>query len=109
MHDEQSLVHDLIDLDTAVHVSLARLSMKIAEKTPEASRQLSNKSQQQSAKSKKKIPEKSVSKVLKASISSSTGKPDAMITDFSSISPKYTGMIMMCYKLLFITFSDLSE
>ncbi|CAG8452282.1 2361_t:CDS:2, partial [Funneliformis mosseae] len=46
----------------------------------------------QSAKSKKKIPEKSVSKVLKASISSSTGKSDAMITDFPSISPKYTGI-----------------
>ncbi|CAG8696139.1 13475_t:CDS:2 [Funneliformis caledonium] len=64
MYDEQSLVHDLINLNTAVHVSPARLSTKIAEKTPE--------SQQQSAKSKKKIPEKSVSKILKASISFST-------------------------------------
>ncbi|CAG8725059.1 13527_t:CDS:2, partial [Funneliformis mosseae] len=81
-----------IKKDISVHVSLAQLSTKIAEKTPEVSCQLSNKSQQQSAKSKKKIPEKSISKVLKASISSSTGKLDVMITDFSSISPKYTAI-----------------
>ena len=95
------MVHDLTESDTTVDVSPARLSTRIAEKTLEASCQLSNKSQQQSTKSKKKILKKSTSKVLKASASSSAGKPDAVITDFPSILSKHTGMAMMCYKLLF--------
>ncbi|CAI2187741.1 7860_t:CDS:2, partial [Funneliformis geosporum] len=56
------------------------------------SRQLSNKSQQKSARSKKNILEKNISKVSKASISFSVGKPDAVITDFSSILSKHTAI-----------------
>ncbi|CAI2185826.1 17312_t:CDS:2 [Funneliformis geosporum] len=65
--DEQSLVYDLIELDTAIHAISAKIR-----------------------KVKKNILEKNISKVSKALVSSSVGKPDAVITDFSSISSKHT-------------------